>query len=57
MEDSASPPFPREGVYHPENRLLFHPKFHGADLCNAPRDVLRGKLICCSFDTKYKLVL
>ena len=31
MDDSASPPFPREGVYHPENSSLFHPNFQGSD--------------------------
>jgi len=64
-EDLASPPIPREVVYHPENSSLFHPNYQAEaefsmdmdiDSEDAPRDVPREKLICHSLYTKNKLV-
>ena len=64
-EDLASPPIPREVVYHPENSSLFHPNYQAEpefsmdvdiEPEDAPRDVPRGKSICHSLNTKNKLV-
>ncbi len=35
-EGLASPPIPREVVYHPENSSLFHPNYQ-ADMTSRPR--------------------
>ena len=64
-KDLASPPIPREVVYHPENSSLCHPNYQAepefsmdVDIApeDAPRDVPRGKSICHSLHTKNKLV-
>ena len=56
-KDLASPPIPREVVFHPENSSLFHPNYQAeaefsmdVDIGpeDAPRDVPRGKSICHS---------
>jgi len=56
-KDLASPPIPREVVYHPENSSLFHPNYQAEpefsmdvdiEPEDAPRDVPRGKSICHS---------
>ncbi len=65
-EDLASPPIPREVVFHSENSSLFHPNYQAeAEFSmdvdiepeDVPRDVPRGKSICHSLYTKNKLVL
>ncbi len=64
IEDLASPPIPREVLYHPENSL-FHPNYQAESEFSmdmdiepedAPKDEPRGKSICHSLYAKNKLV-
>jgi len=64
-EDLASPPIPREVVFHPEHSSLFHPNCQteaefsmdvDIEAEDAPRDGPRGKSICHSLYTMNKLV-